>query len=107
MTSKSDGSSEIKYSLGELRKTLAGIKTDRHKIRFKKYGRKYVITNDDNNIGEKLEKSFNSFMGKLKVDAQGKRLRGICFIDRKSDSFSLGYQKEGEYVLHQIKGKLG
>lgn len=107
MTSKSDGNSEIKYSLSELRKTLAESKSDRHKIRFKSYGRKYVITNDDNNMGDKLEKSFNSFMNKLKVDAKGKRLRGICFVDKKSDSFSVGYQKEGEFVLHQIRGRLG
>lgn len=107
MTSKSDGNSEIKYSLSELRKTLADNKSDKHKIRFKRYGKKYVITNDDNKIGEKLEESFNSFMNKLKVDANGKRLRGICFVDKKSDSFSIGYQKEGELVLHQIKGRLG
>ena len=54
-----------------------------------------------------LEKSFNSFMGKLSVHSDGKKLRGICFIDRNSDAFSVGYQKEGDFVLHQIKGKLG
>lgn len=106
MTSN-EGNSEIKYSLGELRKALAESRTEKHKIRFKRYGRKYVITNDDNNIGDKLEKSFNSFMNNLKVDAKGKKLRGICFVDKNSDTFSVGYQKEGEFVLHQIKGRLG
>ena len=98
----------IKRSLGGLKKLLAeDLKSERHKIRFKRYGRKYVITNSDSDLTSKLEKSFNSFMGKLSVHSDGKKLRGICFIDKNSDDFSVGYQKEGEFVLHQIKGKLG
>lgn len=98
----------IKKSLGSLKKLLAeDLKTERHKIRFKKYGQKYIITNNDDDLASKLEKSFNSFMGKLSVHSDGKKLRGICFIDRNSDAFSVGYQKEGDFVLHQIKGKLG
>jgi hypothetical protein len=98
----------IKKSLGGLKKLLAeDLKSERHKIRFKRFGRKYVITNNDNDLSDKLEKSFNSFMGKLSVNADGKKLRGICFIDKRSDDFSVGYQREGEYVLHQIKGRLG
>lgn len=98
----------IKKSLGGLKKLLAeDLKSERHKIRFKSYGGKYVITNNNNNLTSKLEKSFNSFMGKLSVNSDGKKLRGICFIDKHSDDFSVGYQKEGEFVLHQIKGRLG
>ena len=98
----------IKRSLGGLKKLLAeDLKSERHKIRFKRYGSKYVITNSNSDLTSKLEKSFNSFMGKLSVHSDGKKLRGICFIDKNSDDFSVGYQKEGEFVLHQIKGKLG
>jgi hypothetical protein len=98
----------IKRSIGSLKKLLAeDLKTERHKIRFKKYGQKYIITNNDSDLSSKLEKSFNSFMGKLSVHSDGKKLRGICFIDKNSDDFSVGYQKEGDFVLHQIKGKLG
>lgn len=97
----------IKRSLGGLKKLLAeDLKSERHKIRFKRYGSKYVITNSDSDLTSKLERSFNSFMGKLSVHSDGKKLRGICFIDKDSDRFSVGYQKEGEFVLHQIKGKL-
>ena len=98
----------IKRSLGGLKKLLAeDLKSERHKIRFKRYGSKYVITNSNSDLTSKLESSFNSFMGKLSVHSDGKKLRGICFIDKNSDDFSVGYQKEGEFVLHQIKGKLG
>ena len=98
----------IKRSLGGLKKLLAeDLKSERHKIRFKRYGSKFVITNSNSDLTSKLERSFNSFMGKLSVHSDGKKLRGICFIDKNSDDFSVGYQKEGEFVLHQIKGKLG
>jgi hypothetical protein len=98
----------VKKSLGGLKKLLAeDLKSERHKIRFKRYGSKYIITNKDSDLSSKLEKSFNSFMDKLSVNPDGKKLRGICFIDKNSDDFSVGYQREGEYVLHQIKGRLG
>jgi hypothetical protein len=98
----------IKRSLGGLKKLLAeDLKSERHKIRFKRYGSKYVITNSNSDLTSKLERSFNSFMSKLSVHSDGKKLRGICFVDKNSDDFSVGYQKEGEFVLHQIKGKLG
>ena len=107
-TKKTNDLPTIKKSLGGLKKLLAeDLKSERHKIRFKRFGTKYVITNNDNDLADKLEKSFNSFMGKLSVNTDGKKLRGICFIDKKSDDFSVGYQREGEYVLHQIKGRLG
>ena len=107
-TKKTNDLPTIKKSLGGLKKLLAeDLKSERHKIRFKRFGTKYVITNNDNDLSDKLEKSFNSFMGKLSVNTDGKKLRGICFIDKKSDDFSVGYQREGEYVLHQIKGRLG
>jgi len=99
---------EIKKSIGVLRKLLADDpKRTTHKIRFKRYGAKYIITNKENDISAKLEKSFNSFMGKLNIKKDKKKARGICFLDKKSDSFNIGYQKEGEFVLHQVKGKLG
>jgi hypothetical protein len=82
-------------------------KRETHKIRFKRYGRKYTITNNNNDLTAKLEQSFNSFMSKLDIKNDSKKLRGICFLDKGTDAFSIGYQKEGECVLHQIKGKLG
>lgn len=99
---------DIRKSIGSLRKLLADDpKRMTHKIRFKRYGAKYIITNKDNDLSAKLEKSFNSFMGKLNIQDEKKKARGICFLDKKSDAFNIGYQKEGEFVLHQIKGKLG
>jgi superoxide dismutase len=99
---------DIKRSIGSLRKLLADDpKRMTHKIKFKRYGAKYIITNKDNDLSTKLEKSFNSFMGKLNIQDDQKKTRGICFLDKKSDAFNIGYQKEGEFVLHQIKGKLG
>jgi hypothetical protein len=99
---------DIKKSIGSLRKLLVDDpKRMTHKIRFKRYGTKYIITNKDNDLSTKLDKSFNSFMGKLNIQDENKKARGICFLDKKSDTFNIGYQKEGEFVLHQIKGKLG
>jgi len=99
---------DIKRSIGSLRKLLADDpKRMTHKIRFKRYGAKYIISNNDNDLSTKLEKSFNSFMGKLNIQSDDKKVKGICFLDKKSDNFNIGYQRDGESVLHQIKGKLG
>jgi hypothetical protein len=46
-------------------------------------------------------------MGKLNIQSDDKKVKGICFLDKKSDNFNIGYQRDGESVLHQIKGKLG
>ena len=103
-----NGATDIRKSISSLRKLLADDpKRETHKIRFKRYGRKFIITNNNNDLTAKLEQSFNSFMGKLEIQNDNKKLRGICFLDKQSDAFSIGYQKEGECVLHQIKGKLG
>lgn len=99
---------DIKKSISNLRKLLADDpKRMTHKIKFKRYGAKYIITNKDNDLSTKLEKSFNSFMGKLNIQNDDKKVKGICFLDNNSDAFNIGYQKEGEFVLHQIKGRLG
>ncbi len=98
----------IKRSIGSLRKLLADDpKRMTHRIKFKRYGAKYIISNNNNDISAKLEKSFNSFMGNLNIQNDQKKVKGICFLDSKSDTFNIGYQNEGESVLHQIKGKLG
>lgn len=102
------GLMDIKRSIGSLRKLLADDpKRMTHRIKFKRYGSKYVIANNDNDLSTKLEKSFNTFMGKLNIQDEKKKVKGICFLDKKSDTFNIGYQREGESVLHQIKGKLG
>jgi hypothetical protein len=103
-----EGLVDIKKSISNLRKLLADDpKRMTHRIKFKRYGAKYIITNKDNDLSTKLEKSFNSFMGKLNIQNDEKKVKGICFLDKKSDAFNIGYQKEGEFVLHNIKGKLG
>ena len=99
---------DIKRSIGSLRKLLADDpKRMTHKIKFKRYGSKYIISNNNNDLSTKLEKSFNSFMGKLNIQDGQRKVKGICFLDKNSDNFNIGYQRDGESVLHHIKGKLG
>lgn len=98
----------IKKNLCEMKRLLVDDQEKQtHKIRFKRTGRRYMIVESDGSIKESLEKSFNNFMSKLDVKEDGKKMRGLLFIDKASDKFSIGYQKEGEQVLHQIKGRLG
>lgn len=98
----------IKKNLCEMKRLLVDDREKRtHKIRFKRTGKRYMIVSSDGTIKDCLEKSFNDFMSKLDVREDGKKMRGLLFLDKQSDAFSIGYQREGEQVLHQIKGRLG
>jgi hypothetical protein len=103
-TEANDG---IKISINRLRRLLVNDKETAYKIRFKRYGRKYVITNTSAGLDQKLEDSFNTFMNKLEVKKDGDTLRGIMFLGRNTEDFNICYQKDHEGTLHQIKGKLG
>lgn len=109
MTTKKivEGGQEIRRSVGSLRKLLSDDPNGKaQKIRFKRYGRRYVITNKDNDLQKKLEQSFNTFMNKLEVKKDGKELRGVCFLGN-TDEFNICYQIDHQTTLHQIKGKVG
>lgn len=98
----------IKKNLCEMKRLLVdNQESPTHKIRFKRAGRRYMIVNNDSSIKNNLEKSFNDFMSKLEIKEDGKKMRGLLFLNKKSDAFSIGYQREGEQVLHQVKGRLG
>jgi hypothetical protein len=98
----------IKKNLCEMKRLLVDDQEKRtHKIRFKRAGRRYMIIDNGGSVKNCLEKSFNDFMSKLDVKEDGKKMRGLLFLDKQSDAFSIGYQREGEQVLHQIKGRLG
>ena len=75
-----------------------------HRIRFRRRGNTYQV---QDHLKTRLEESFNKFMSKLDIKEDGSKIKGLLFIDKETDAFSLGYQKEGEPVLHQIKGRLG
>lgn len=99
------GSSDIKRSVGDLRKLLSDSPSMTNKIRFKRYGKHYTITNDNSELHQKLEDSFNSFMGKLEVE-KGRNVRGVCFLGDLAEEFNICYQKNHEATLHQIRGRL-
>lgn len=98
----------IRKNLSEMKGLLVNDnRRANHKIRFRKNGDNYTILSQEDKLRSKLEKSFNSFMNELDVKKTGKKVRGLLFIDKNSETFSLGYQNEGEPVLHQIKGRVG
>lgn len=98
----------IKKNLCEMKRLLVDSRESAtHKIRFRRTGRSYMIVDTNVSIKDHLEKSFNDFMTKLEIKEDGKKMRGLLFLDKKSDAFSIGYQREGEQVLHQVKGRLG
>lgn len=101
-----EATKDIKVSVGDLRRLLSNRPEVRDKIRFKRYGKRYVVTNNNNNIAQQLENSFNSFMNKLEVKPDGE-LRGVCFLDKTTDEFKICYQKDHDTTLHQIRGMLG
>ena len=107
MTQKRQTSSpEMSRTIGELKSALINDpNSPLHKVSFKSYGRKFVITNKDKNLAGKLEKSFNGLMKFLDVLPGSKKIKGLCFLDKETDAFKLAYMKEGEQVLHQIVRK--
>jgi hypothetical protein len=107
MTQKRQPSSpDMSRTIGELKSALINDpNSPLHKVSFKSYGRRFVITNKDKNLDGKLEKSFNGLMKFLDVIPGSKKIKGLCFLDKQTDAFKLAYMKEGEQVLHQIVRK--
>jgi hypothetical protein len=102
---KQTGAPDVTKTIGELKGFLVNDPEGLHKITFKSYGRRFVITNNDNDLRGKLEKSFNGFMKALNICTTSKKIKGLCFIDKQSNAFKMAYMKEGEQVLHQIVRK--
>lgn len=107
MTQKRQPSSpDMSRTVGELKSALMNDpNSPLHRVSFKSYGRRFVITNKDTNLDGKLEKSFNGLMKFLGVIPGGKKIKGLCFLDKETDAFKLAYMKEGEQVLRQIVRK--
>lgn len=107
MTQKNDTSnSELSRTICDLKSALgSNPKSPLHKVSFKSYGRRFVITNKDQDVVSKIEKTFNQFLKTLKVNTGDKKIKGLCFLDKKSDAFKLAYIKEGEPILRQIVRK--
>jgi len=112
----------IKKSLGTMRECLDNsIVKDSNKtayrLKFSRIGTSYQIDNapipSSDKIGKKLESSFNDFMQKLKVNYDGIKVEGLCFIDKNQDAFIIGYQnykRKGSKIVsnvHKIKGLMG
>jgi hypothetical protein len=104
-TKKQTSTPDVSKTIGELKSLLVNDPNGLHRISFKSYGRKFVITNTDNDFRSKLEKSFNGFMKALNICTTSKKIKGLCFIDKQSNAFKMAYMKEGEQVLHQIVRK--
>lgn len=107
MTQKRQPSSpDMSRTIGELKSALTNDPASPlHKVSFKSYGRRFVITNKDKNLDSKLEKSFNGLMKFLGVLPGEEKIKGLCFLDKKTEAFKLAYMEEGEQVLHQIVRK--
>jgi hypothetical protein len=107
MTHKKQPSSpDMLKTISELKSTLVSDPdSPLHKVSFKSYGRRFVITNKDKDLSGKLEKSFNGLLKFLDVLPGNKKIKGLCFLDKKTDAFKVAYMKEGEQILHQIVRK--
>ena len=88
-----------------------------YRLKFSRIGRDYRIEDapvpPTDKIGVELEVSFNSFMKKLRVEYDGVKVEGLCFIGKENDSFVIGYQnykRRGDKTysnVHKIKGSMG
>jgi len=85
-------------------------------IKFSRVGTRYHIENapvpPSDKIGLQLERSFNDFMKKLKVNYGGMKLEGSMLIGTKKDMFLVGYnnyERKGKNLTkkgHSIEGIL-
>ena len=81
-----------------------------YSIRFSRIGKKYKIEGapvpPTDTIGEKLEESFNTFMGKLKVNYDNVKVEGSITIGTQIDTFLIGYNnyKKDTVETHCIDG---
>ena len=117
-----DTAESLKKSLYSMRKCLDdSITRDKDKtayrLKFSRIGRDYKIEDapvpPTDKIGVELEVSFNTFMKKLRVEYDGVKVEGLCFIGKENDSFVIGYQnykRRGDKTysnVHKIKGSMG
>lgn len=105
---KTDSVHSIRKNLSEM-KSLLGKDNGKslHRIKFRRLGNTYQVQANEDRVKARLEASFNKFMSKLDIKEDGSQIKGLLYIDKDTEAFSLGYQKKGEAVLHQIKGRLG
>lgn len=117
-----DRTESLKKSLYSMRKCLddsitRGNDKAVYRLKFSRIGRDYRIEDapipPTDKIGVELEVSFNTFMKKLKVEYDGVKVEGLCFIGKEKDSFVIGYQnykRRGDKTysnVHKIKGSMG
>lgn len=119
---KKNESDSIKKSLYSIRKCLdnsitKGKDKNAYRLKFSRIGRDYKIEDapvpQTDRMGVELEVSFNTFMKNLKVEYDGVKVEGLCFIDKEKNSFLIGYQnykRRGDKAysnIHKIKGSMG
>lgn len=111
----------LKKSLGEIRDCLNQSIPNIEKksmvgLKFSRVGTRYHIENapvpPSDQIGVQLERSFNDFMKKLKVNYDGMKIEGSVLVGTKQDMFLVGYnnyQRKGKNLTkkgHTIEGVL-
>lgn len=111
----------LKKSLGEIRECLNESVPNFDKkeivgLKFSRMGTRYHIENapvpPSDKIGVQLERSFNDFMRKLKVNYDGVKLEGSMVLGTKTDMFLVGYnnfERKGKDLTkkgHSIEGVL-
>lgn len=106
MKKENNSSPDVVKTISELKRVLVNDpQSPLHRVSFKSYGKRFVITNKNYTVKDKLEKSFNELMKVLRITPDSKRLKGLCFIDKDTDAFKMAYMREGEQVLHQVVRK--
>lgn len=118
---RKDTAKSLKKSLIEIRECLNESVPNFNKkemvgIKFSRVGTRYHIENapipPSDKIGVQLERSFNDFMKKLKVNYGGMKLEGSMLIGTSKDMFLVGYnnyERKGKNLTkkgHSIEGVL-
>jgi hypothetical protein len=111
----------LKKSLHEIRDCLNESLPNFNKremvgLKFSRVGTRYHIENSpippSDKVGIHLERSFNDFMRKLKVNYGGMKLEGSIVLGTKTDMFLVGYnnyERKGKNLTkkgHTIDGIL-
>lgn len=111
----------LKKSLNEIRECLKESVPNIEKkqmvtLKFSRVGTRYHIENapvpPSDMVGVQLERSFNDFMKKLKVNYDGMKIEGSVLVGTNADMFLVGYnnyQRKGKNLTkkgHTIEGIL-
>lgn len=106
----------LKKSLQEIRECLSESlpnisKKEMVGLKFSRIGNRYQIESapipPSDKIGVQLERSFNSFMKKLKVNYDGVKLEGSILLGTKQDLFMVGYNNfKKEWKKYNQEGTL-